>query len=163
MPGRMLDFLVTSKARRRLLTLMIGDGVSGSAGDLARRARVGFASAHRELQAMRARGLVTSAREGRVEVYRANHDHPAAVALRALVVAPVARDEAADTRTRSELLSLGAPLYGTPAHVDVVEEALVRGVARAQRTSSRARIARPDRATWPSATRRGSRGSGACE
>ena len=52
----LLSYLVTSRARRHLLRLLWADGAEGSVSDLARRARVSFAAAHRELEAMRARG-----------------------------------------------------------------------------------------------------------
>lgn len=131
----MLSWLVGSKARRRMILLLFGEHASGSATDLARRARVGFASAYRELRAMRALGLVVSARKKGAEVYEANAGHPLAPALTALATtdarAPV--DAEADRRTRGELLALGAPLFGTPVPPSSVEEALVRGAGLAHR------------------------------
>src|SRR5262245_8650680 len=102
----MLDFLVTSKVRRRLLETLWRQGAVGSTAQLAAAAGVGFASAYRELRAMKAEGLAVTERRSGAQVYSANHGHPQADALRTLVAAPVSRptsdpDEA--RRLRSQL------------------------------------------------------------
>src|SRR5688572_850765 len=86
----MLSFLVTSKARRRLLELLFGEGAEGSASELAKQAHVAFAGAYRELQEMKALGFVASAvpDAGGAEVFRANDANPATRLLRDLVRAP---------------------------------------------------------------------------
>ena len=74
----LLSYLVTSRARCCLLRLLWADGAEGSVSDLARRARVSFAAAHRELGAMREEGLARAERVGAALVYRANPGYPEA-------------------------------------------------------------------------------------
>ena len=138
----MLGFLVTSKARRRLLQLLWGQDASGSTTDLATRAHVGFASAYRELQAMEGLGLVVTERPGSAEVYRANRAHPLADALGALVAPapdPAKDDEARELR--GQLAALGAPLRHEVVEPlrGSVEETVVRGVRLAHRDADVAR------------------------
>lgn len=130
----MFEFLVTSKARRRLLQLLWGRGEEGTASALARSAGIGFASAYRELRAMHALGLVTFERRSADATYRANASHPLAEALRALVGSPkTPADDERAVRLRMQLKGLGAPLQDAAAPVadDDVEETVVRGVALA--------------------------------
>jgi hypothetical protein len=139
-----LDFLVTSKARRRLLDLLWRQDATGSTAQLAARARVGFASAYRELLAMHAQGLVTAERQGSAHVYRANRTHPLAGALHALVAAPAARppDDPAARRVRSQLAALGAPVQheGVDSHGGgSTEETVVHGMHFAHRDPDVAR------------------------
>ena len=49
----LLPYLVTSRARRDLLRLLWAERAEGNVSELARMARVSFAAAHRELEAMR--------------------------------------------------------------------------------------------------------------
>jgi hypothetical protein len=125
-----------------LIVLLWRQNESGSVAELAKRAGVGFASAYRELHAMRRLGLVTSERRSGAESFCANAAHPLAGALRALVVSPTEplRDDETD-RTRGELRALGAPLLGEPTETvqRPVEEAIVRGVALAHRDPAVAR------------------------
>jgi hypothetical protein len=127
----MLDFLVSSKTRRRLLQLIWGAEETGSASYFAERAQVGFASAYRELRAMRSLALVVSERQGGAEVYRANASHPLADTLHKLVAAaptPVVEQEGS-RRLRRQLKALGAPLREDSEDPDVaLEETVVRGV-----------------------------------
>jgi len=140
-----LDFLVTSKARRRLLRLLWGRDETGSASHFAALANVGFASAYRELRAMQAQGLVVAARRGGTQAYRANHAHPMADALRAMVAGPTppASGDADDEgrRVRAQLAALGAPLQHDPVETSSapVEETVVRGVRLAHRDPDVAR------------------------
>lgn len=140
----MIDFLVTSKARRRLLLLLWSEGACGSASALAERAGIGFASAYRELQAMRRLDLVRTGRQGAALTFTANRAHPLADALMKLL-AP-ARVEPAlgpdDAQLRSRLAALGAPVLAaqrTKARPRNVEETLVAGVALAHRDPAIAR------------------------
>lgn len=138
----MLDYLVTSKARRRMLQLLWGQDATGSATELAERAGVGFASAWRELRAMQAIELVVSSREGSAEVFRANRAHPLGRALAAIVRGP-ARTVASrrDHRLRAQLRALGAPLLAeepaTPR--GELEATLARAVQLAHRDPAVAR------------------------
>lgn len=139
----MLEFLVTAKARRRLLVLLWSDRVSGSATELARRAGVGFASAHRELQAMHRLDLVNAVRSGRETLFAANDKHVLAEPLRKLLAAseqPRAPGRADDS-TRRRLAALGAPVVAArgPVSRSRVEQALVQGVSLAHRDPALAR------------------------
>jgi hypothetical protein len=136
----MLEFLVTSKARRRLLQLLWSQGEQGSASQFAKLARVGFASSYRELRAMQALGLAVSERKEGAEVYRANLSHPLADALRELVVAPARPAEDSDRHLRGQLKALGAPLQESEENpVGLLEEVVVRGVNLAHRDPDVAR------------------------
>lgn len=143
-PTSVLDFLVTSKARRRLLDALWRQDAKGSTTCLAELAGVGFASAYRELHSMQALGLVTSERrQGTAEVYRANQAHPMAGVLRALVVAPATlpTDDAETGRLRGELAALGAPLQHDAVEPSAapVETTVARGVHVAHRDPDVAR------------------------
>jgi len=102
---------------------------------------VGFASAYRELHAMKALGLVTSERADGAEVFRANDSHPLADALRQLVAAPTRLGDDDDARcVRGQLVALGAPLQAdAEALSGTIDEAIVRGVHLAHRDPSVAR------------------------
>ncbi len=138
----MFEFLVTSKVRRRLLRLLWSEGVSGSATELAHRAGVGFASAYRELQAMRRLDLVESERQHGATVFSANRRHPLAATVDALLASPrLPRVSRSDDSTRNRLADLGAPVLSQGTHKvrGGLEEALVAGVALAHRDPAVAR------------------------
>src|SRR4051812_26148455 len=59
---RMLEYLDTSKARRRLLLVLWSERRSGTVAELAELAGVGFASAWREVKEMQALSLVVGER-----------------------------------------------------------------------------------------------------
>lgn len=139
----MLEFLVTSKARRRLLQVLWGNQeASGSTAYLAALAGLGFASAYRELRSMEALGLVTAERKGRAVLYRRNPSHPFADALRTFVMAPaVLPDDPEAGKLRSQLASLGAPVQheAVGSSSASVEETVVRGAHLARRDPDVAR------------------------
>jgi hypothetical protein len=139
----MLDYLVTSRARRQLLRRLWADGADGSVSALARAAGVSFAAAHRELEAMKAAGLTVAERNGVATVYRANLAHPQADVLTALLKAtPYAHGELEERRLRGRLAALGAPLGG-PAprnHRLRPEEVLAEGLVLAHRSPTVARV-----------------------
>lgn len=141
-----LGYLVTSKARRRLLHILWVSGAEGSVRSLAAQVTMSFAAAHRELAAMRAAGLASSARVGGATVFRANRDHPLAGHLEALLRGgvdqlPTPDQDDADERVRSWLAALGAPLAveRVATEVPAVEEALAAGFDLAHRDPSVAR------------------------
>lgn len=141
----MLAYLVTSAPRRRLLELLWLHAEAGSASDLSKRARVGFATAYRELKRMEQFGLVSTRVVDGHEEYAADPNHPAADLLRQLVQTKpgkVAPSDADATRTRRRLRALGAPLAVSPLHVvdDQREQALVEGVHLAHRDATLARV-----------------------
>jgi len=141
----MLDFLVTSKVRRRLLSLLWGEGVRGSVAELAALAGVAFAGAHGELRSMREHQLVAVERAGGKDVYAANLAHPDASTLEALVATAGRRTmprSAADETVRRKLVTLGAPLSGVvplPVKASERASALLEGVRLARRDPSVAR------------------------
>ena len=139
----MLDYLVTSRARRQLLRRLWADKARGSVSVLARAAGVSFAAAHRELEAMRAADLTVAERHGVATVYRANLAHPQAHVLTALLsAAPPVHVGADEHELRGQLAALGAPLGG-PApknrHLPA-EEVLAEGLVLAHHSPTVARV-----------------------
>ncbi len=141
----MLQYLVTSKVRRRLLSLLWGEAQRGSVAELAALAGVAFAGAHGELKSMLVHQLVIVEREGGKDVYAANLAHPDATILKALVATAgrrAAHRSSADDTIRRKLAALGAPLSGVaPLPVKASERAatLLEGVRLARRDPSVAR------------------------
>lgn len=141
----MMSFLVTSKARRRVLELLWGNPpASGSCTDLAARAGVGFANAYRELHAMKELGLVATEYHDGSEIYRANEDSPdfelmTQLVARRTVTRP--RDARAEA-VRARLRVLGAPLAGGGTEADTVDEedALADAVQLAHYDAAVARV-----------------------
>jgi hypothetical protein len=139
-----LQYLVTSKVRRRLLGLLWTEGKTGTASELASLAHVSFASAHAELKEMTRARLATSAIEGSREVYQANVAHPVAKALQEVLVAGAAPVPAniEDDELRRSLAGLGAPLRGVSKVAVPVDErmsVLARGAVLARRDPTLAR------------------------
>jgi hypothetical protein len=136
-----VDYLVTSKARRRLLLLLWSEGVAGTAGELAKLGGVGFASAHRELQAMKRLDLVVSERREGSTRFSANWKHPQANVLRELLTAaPTVRGRKEES-TREQAAALGAPVMvrHTPKPAADVEKSLVEAAALAHKDPGLAR------------------------
>lgn len=134
------------RARRELFRLLWGQGVAGNISDLARRAKVIFSAAHRELEAMRGAGLAQAERSGTELVYRAESGHPQAGLLRQLAKAPVgvqAHDRGDhDDDVRGWLTAAGAPL-GSPRprrRSPPLEEALVEALTLSHRDATVARV-----------------------
>ena len=94
----MLDYLITSRARRELLRRLWLDGDSGNVSALARSCGLNFSAAHRELEAMKAAGLALAERRGTSLEYRANRRHPQAGALVSLLT-PAAHGGRAERAT----------------------------------------------------------------
>jgi len=138
----MLQYLVPSKARRRLLKLLWSEDARGSVSDLSQRAGLGFSHAHGELMEMRQLGLARSVRESGKQVFAANHDHPHADLLRGLANAqPTATTTAHDDTLRRQLKTLGAPLHVEPLALAGrdVETVLAEGARLARRDPTLAR------------------------
>jgi hypothetical protein len=142
----LLSYLVTSRARRHLLRLLWADRVEGNVSDLARRAWVSFAAAHRELEAMRAEGLALCERAGAALVYRANPGYREPSLVRRLLkeggaeAAPPAPD---GERVRGWLAAAGAPLLVSQPVRDPtprLEEVLAEGLALSHRDATVARV-----------------------
>ena len=141
----MLQYLVTSKVRRRLLVLLWAERKTGSVAELAELADVSFASAHAELKAMQRLQLVHSERGSGKEVFAANEEHPDADLVAKLAASdtphrPMKADN--DHRLKRQLVALGAPLRGVePLAVATTElpEVLVQATELARRDAVVAR------------------------
>ncbi len=110
----LVDFLVTSRARKALLRTVLGDGAGGSVSELARRSRVVPSTADRELDRMEACGLVSTSRVGKEKFVRANLHRAPARQLRKLLAlreAVPGRGRGDDERVRAALAHHGAPLF----------------------------------------------------
>ena len=137
----MLDYLVTSRARRQLLRRLWADKVGGSVSALARATGVSFGAAYRELEAMKAAGLTVAERDGVATVYRANFAHPQADVLMALLKA-TPHGDLEEQRLRGRLAALGAPLGGpAPRNLRLPpEEVLADGLVLAHHSPTVARV-----------------------
>jgi hypothetical protein len=141
----MLQFLVTSKVRRRLLVLLWSEKKSGSVAELAELAGVSFASTHAELKAMHRLQLVRSERVGGKEVFSADPNHPNAELLSRLAEADVplrSVPSSEDEGLKQKLASLGAPLRGVkpvPVAPSDLMDTLVHGTELARRDAVVAR------------------------
>ena len=142
----MLDYLLTSRARRQLLRLVWGEGASGSVSELSRLAKVAFSAAHRELDAMREAGLARVERSGAGLVYSAETNHPQAELLRQLARSSEARvsptGTESDEQVEAWLASAGAPL-GSPGvlgSVPPLEEVAAAALSFAHRSPTVARV-----------------------
>ncbi|MDD9937031.1 MAG: winged helix-turn-helix domain-containing protein [Myxococcales bacterium] len=136
----MIDYLIPSTTRRRLLTALYVEGHTGTVSSLARRAGVSAASAHVELHGMELAGLARRSLESGRHHFGAASEHAVADALRTLLEyqpssASTRRgrrgDNSAATRTRNDLAAHGAPLRGHRASAKAsasLEETLARGV-----------------------------------
>lgn len=110
----LMEYLVASKSKERLLRLLWQEDVVATVSDLSRMAEVSYAAAYEELKRMESAGLAVSERVGNSLCYRANVDTPQAETLRTLL------GKVPDTRTvRDEdvlwnLNQLGGPVAVTP-------------------------------------------------
>jgi DNA-binding transcriptional ArsR family regulator len=117
-----LDYLVTSRARRALLDVLLADQLEGSVSEVARRAHIQPSTAERELRRMEACGLVSFQRLGKENVVR-RRGAAFAKALRALrrpTHRPEGDREAESARVREALAYYGAPLFVAKGKDDVV-------------------------------------------
>ena len=142
----LLSYLVTSRARRDLLRLLWVEGFVASVSDLARRGRVSFAGAYRELESMRVEGLALSERVGAAVVYRANPRYPQSGLVRQLLkedeahAAPLPVSDG--ERVRGWLAAVGAPLpVSRPPEEPMprLEEVLAEGLVLSHRDATVAR------------------------
>jgi hypothetical protein len=143
----LLSYLVTSRARRDLLHQLWVARAVGSVSDLARRAGVSFATAHKELESMRAEGLATSERAGRTLLYRANRKHPQSALLRRLLNEGAATGRtvppAGAEQVRGWLAAVGAPLLvaeAVPDRPPGLEEVVAQGLALSHDDATVARV-----------------------
>lgn len=145
----MLEYLVTSRSRRRLLQLLWADNVKAPVLRLAALGGLNYRSAHAELNRMLRAGLANCVREGNATVFEANFSHPRAALLRSLVAgngggSAVRREDqkqAEAERTRAWLSGQGAPLHASPAETEPpsLESLLVQGARLARSDAAVAR------------------------
>jgi hypothetical protein len=143
----LLRYLVPSRARRHLLRLLWAEETGGSVSALARKAGVSFASAHRELAALRAEGLARAERAGAELVYRANPDYREAGLVRRLLGRQgpsSASPPVADSETvRGWLAAAGAPLLvsrRSKGRRPPLEEILAEGLVLSHEDATVARV-----------------------
>jgi hypothetical protein len=123
------------------------EGVGGSVSELARKAGVSFAAAHRELAAMRVEGLAKSERAGTALVHRANFAY-----REAGLVGRLFKDQGASStpppaaggeRVRGWLAAAGAPLVvSRPARgrTPPLEEVLANALGLSHQDAAVARV-----------------------
>jgi hypothetical protein len=142
----LLSYLVKSRARRDLMRILWLERAEGSVSDLARRARVSFAAAHRELEAMRAEGLASSERVGPTLAYRANRTHPQSALVGRLLkegTAAAGTPPAEAERVRGWLAAAGAPLlvsHRVSARMPGLERVLAQALTLAHDDATVARV-----------------------
>ena len=147
----MLEYLIPSTTRRRLLHTLFVDGEAATVSSLARRADVSTASAYTELQAMHRAGFARHRLTSGQRIYEAANDHPHAETIRSLLAMPVgdsslpaedagAKDDA--NTTRNDLAAIGAKLRGHRPSVRTstpLEQNLANGVVLAREDAAVAR------------------------
>jgi hypothetical protein len=141
----LLRYFVTSRVRRELLRALWGQGATGNVSELSRKARVSFAAAHRELEAMRVAGLALCERVGNRLEYRANVQHAETRLVRDLVKdmnVTEQRKEQTLGGVRSGLRALGAPLGAAPTRGrrPAAEQVLAAGLTLAHDDATVARV-----------------------
>lgn len=145
----MLDYLVGSTTRRKLLEALWREDARGTASSLARHAGVPFGAAYGELKAMTQAGVAREALHSGRLVYEANRASPYASALTQLVAPPrkharaVAAADKRWDKVRTELAAQGAPLWGRLAKVDThspLEELLAQACELSHRDPSVAKV-----------------------
>lgn len=142
----LLDYLVTSRARRRLLGVLSGGEGEQSVRRLAARAGVGYASAHAEVGRLQRLGLVCARREGAALLCRWDSTHPRARLVRRLLEDKprhgLGKSDQADEEVLLNLKRWGAPLVkeGSPARRWTLEETLARSLALARRNATVAQV-----------------------
>jgi hypothetical protein len=131
----LLDFLVTSTARKDLLKILWLQNVSGSVRELARLSDLAPSAVARELARMERLGLVETGRVGSAKVSRANQSSPHASLLKRLLSSdhPGHLPESENVQIRAWLAGFGAPLLVATevkggADVPALEEVLVRAL-----------------------------------
>jgi hypothetical protein len=141
----MLSYLMKARGRRQLFRLLWRENAAGSVSALARRGKLAFSTAYRELEGLRAAGLAVVERTGTELVYRADLDHPEGELLRRLAtLSEVSRkpQRAADAEVRTWLANVGAPV-GSPdptKSTPPVETVLASALALSHRDPTVARV-----------------------
>lgn len=142
----LLEYLVTSRARREVLRGLHAAGRPIPVRELARRAGVPYSNAHREVARLMRLGLLRARRAGNALQCSWNERSPAARALSALLKGSRGgrQGELNEDAVYWNLRRWGAPLVrtGTAAQALSLEESLAQGVVLARRRPDVARV-------WP--------------
>jgi hypothetical protein len=142
----LLDFLVSSDTRRKLLVLLWAENVEASGHQLAKLASAAYSGVHQELESMVNAGLVSSRPEGKAVMFRKNDQYPYAHMLVTLLEgeqkAPASKQRPTDHDARLNLSKFGAPLaVEGVTNVDLsLEQTLVAGLALSRRDATVARV-----------------------
>ena len=129
------DQLFQSRSRCAVLTLLFLKGMAASASELARRSGLSVRGVAKEVKHLQAMGLVSVSHHDRADLVRANGEHPAAEALRALLRTPSRPpvDTAEAKKVRESLVAWGAPLAEVrPVRHYSLEETVLRGLVAAE-------------------------------
>ena len=143
---KLLDYLVSSGTRKKLLVLLWAGNVEASGHQLAKLAGSAYSGVHQELESMLNAGLVTSRPEGKAVMFRKNdkyiHAHMLVTLLEGEHSVQANRKKPTDDEVRLNLSRFGAPLavYGE-TNVDLsLEETLVAGLALSRHDATVARV-----------------------
>lgn len=141
----LVEYLVTSRARRGLLRAVWARGMVGSVSELARAAGVVPSAAEREIAAMERLALVVVERSGNSKRVRANRRSPHARMLIRLFDPPAAPTTGQNEPdpVRAWLASYGAPLAGGRSSTGdrpPLEKALLAGLRASRRDAGVARV-----------------------
>ncbi|HZL73692.1 MAG TPA: helix-turn-helix domain-containing protein [Planctomycetota bacterium] len=142
----LLEYLVTSRARREVLRNLRAAGRPLAVRELARRAGVPYSNAHREVVRLRRMGLLLARRSGNAWRCSWNERNPAAKTLSAFLKGSMAGrpGEPDEDAVYWNLRRWGAPLArtGKAAQTLSLEETLAHGLGVARRRPEVARV-------WP--------------
>ena len=117
----------------------------GSVSALARQARLGFSTAHGELEGMRAAGVAVAERAGNALLYRADSDHPEAELFRRLAALPDTPAELTrphDDQVLTWLANVGAPVGSRDPHTPTppFEQVVAAALSLSHREPTVARV-----------------------
>jgi hypothetical protein len=145
----MLEYLVSSRVRRTLLTELWKKRARGTASSLARRLELPFGASYGELKAMTRAGLARESVESGRLVYEAERNSPYASTVEQLVSASAseaARRAPASSSweaMRGELTARGAPFWGRQTDASAstpLEELLAQACEQAHRDPAVAKV-----------------------
>ncbi len=142
----LLDYLVTSQTRRKLVTLLWKEGFQGTVSDFCREGGLSMPSVRKELHALKEQSLVCADVVRGREVLSANDKHPQYELLVTLVFADTPttnkKEVAKDEGVRRALKALGAPLTvaGKGPPDMVLEEVVLDALELSRRDATVARV-----------------------
>ncbi|MCB0342215.1 MAG: hypothetical protein H6626_00150 [Pseudobdellovibrionaceae bacterium] len=136
----LLDYLVKSETRKRLLGLFLNEGLEGSVHSLSKIASASYAVTYDELMSMKAAELVKEVQRGRAKIFSLNEDYCELDLLKKLFDAEKATKVSRDwdkESVKASLVFYGAPLQekGKSVAELSLEETLVLGVLYSKQES----------------------------